>query len=388
MDSYGTVPYSVSDDPRFDDDAGQDRAFFFVIMLFADDWGRFDGSAKAFGRRVNMEQSYVDERLKALEGRGVVQFYEILQGRVVRRVGEVIGFHDFAGHTERKAFPAKRGGSEFPNRDGTLMESRRGRDEAKKAAKEPKPDAKLETSKPATSAPKTGKKRGSDVEETRNGRDKDVSEGGSQTPQKPTFGRGEALVDLRGVAVQNVHENDPSGDGQQSGRDGLWKERGSDVPARGHDKGRGGEDRLGKGEVRTNPAFSGDSYLSTVESTKFSDARDGSLSLGSEAADGVGDWEGQFVGTAPAFMPAELAALRGPNEPYVEPFVMAQREPSETPEAKARRELAEAALAKAEDEARERRAAKIQEQLARFTAEHDAELAERAAREASSPEVV
>lgn len=142
-DTWGSVPFSALDDERLDGDPGPARAFFALVMLTCDDHGLFEGDAQALARRLGCDRQWVEDGLADIEERGLVERYEAPGRR--RKVGRVIGYHDFSGHIDRKAYPSQRTASLYPDQDGNIIPGKEGR---KRKEQGSEPDGKRPASKP------------------------------------------------------------------------------------------------------------------------------------------------------------------------------------------------------------------------------------------------
>lgn len=158
-DTWGSVPFSALDDERLDGDPGPARAFFALVMVACDDHGLFEGDGPALARRLGCDQRWVEDGLVDLEQRGLVERYEAPGRR--RKVGRVIGYHAFAGHPERKAYPSQRSASLYPDQSGQTIPGKDGRRRSATAsqapANHPASDAQVASKSSATGKKATGK---------------------------------------------------------------------------------------------------------------------------------------------------------------------------------------------------------------------------------------
>lgn len=166
-DTWGSVPYSALDDERLDGDSGPTRAFFALVMLACDDHGLFEGDAPAFARRFGCDPQWVEDGFAEIESRGLVERYEAPGRR--RKVGRVIGYHDFGGHVERKAYPSQRTASLYPDKSGDIIPGKDGRK---------RKDSGSQADKSPASKPQVGRKSGASDAQP-------ASKSGASKPQGP-----------------------------------------------------------------------------------------------------------------------------------------------------------------------------------------------------------
>lgn len=395
VDHFFVCPKSVfrseTIDELFDGDPGQDRTFYAILVLFADDWGRFEGDAPALARDIGVLAEYAKDRLSSLENRGLISRYNAT-GRI-RQIGELVHWDDLDGKDKRRSNVSERSASKFPDRNGEMMAGRRGRKAAVRQvcdprANEPPPPTEPFSPTVEPGVRKTSDKRASDVRTPSDDR---------ATPERGSGGdRVRQMCDDRGSADQRPAEPNPAPSGKrvrtvsESGATGVRapdERRASNVRDRG-------EERRGEGALQAPPSANENLQENQAAATPaYAGASIASPSPVSDAGGAEPDSEGyaEFynpdpgygspVGNAPAFMPAELAAKRGPSEPYVEPYVLAPQEPPESAEAKVRRELAEHALEQARQDAADRKRAEMREYAQRIMEQEAREAAERMARD-------
>lgn len=107
---YAMIPASVMDvfdDPTLGDVADEDRAFYLLLWVFCDDWGRF------FVRRLphacNIDASYCRARLAVLQGHGLVKLFQApVRGVGPVNTGEINGYLEFKGHPKWRTDPSLR----------------------------------------------------------------------------------------------------------------------------------------------------------------------------------------------------------------------------------------------------------------------------------------
>ena len=118
-DDFGAFPLDCFEDERLDGAPLWAIHGFTVILGIADDHGRFDGRASALAGMWRCATAEAQELLDFLHERKLIDFYEVPgRGGVKTRIGEVVEFYSYRGHTRRRKNPSDRRVSSYPDRNG------------------------------------------------------------------------------------------------------------------------------------------------------------------------------------------------------------------------------------------------------------------------------
>lgn len=144
-DDFGSCPWTLYTDERLAEASLADITGATLIMMACDDYGRFEGRARVLARRIGSTPDEVEDLFERLERLRFVVFFDAPSDGGTRRVGEVVGFHDFPGLPFRAASPSQRGAALYPDRDGKFAPGRRARaSPANRPARPPAPTSEPE----------------------------------------------------------------------------------------------------------------------------------------------------------------------------------------------------------------------------------------------------